>query len=103
MPTLVKEELTTVEFNVVPVRVPAGAMTTLELAAVINPFPFTVNEGIEVDDPKDPTVAFTVASVVKPVLLMPMSPDKDTPVAIPEPLPTKIFADGSTLLKPFVI
>ena len=58
VPTLVSEEFTTVEFSVVPVNVPAGAMTTLELAAVIKPLPFTVKLGIAVEDPKLPTFVF---------------------------------------------
>ena len=63
-PTLVNEELTTVEFKVVPDNVPAGATTAFPLAAVIKPFAFTVNEGIEVEEPKLPTFELTVASVV---------------------------------------
>ena len=47
-----------------PVNVPAGAITTLPEAAVIKPLAFTVNVGIDVDEPKDPTLAFTVARVV---------------------------------------
>ena len=63
VPTLVSEEFTTVEFNVVPLNVSAGAITTLELAAVIRPLPFTVIEGIAVEEPKLPTSVFTVAKV----------------------------------------
>ena len=63
MPTEVKEEVTTVELRVVPLRVPAGAITTLLEADVMSPLPFTVKEGIEVEEPKEPVVAFTVARV----------------------------------------
>jgi hypothetical protein len=75
VPTLVKLELTTVLFSVVPVSVPAGATTALPLAAVIKPLAFTVNEGIEVEDPKDPTFPFTVARVKTEPLVV-ASPDK---------------------------
>ena len=63
VPTLVSEEFTTVEFNVVPLNVPAGATTTSVLIAVISPFPFTVIDGIAVEEPKLPTSEFTVANV----------------------------------------
>ena len=62
-PTLVSEEFTTVEFNVVPLNVPAGAITTSVLIAVIRPLPFTVIDGIAVEEPKLPTSVFTVAKV----------------------------------------
>ena len=54
VPTLVSEELTTLDANVVPVRVPAGAITTFVLAAVICPSAFTVNDGIAVEPPYEP-------------------------------------------------
>jgi hypothetical protein len=63
VPTDVSDEVTTVELRTVPLRVPAGATTTLLLAAVIRPFPFTVKEGMEVVDPKEPVLEFTVARV----------------------------------------
>jgi hypothetical protein len=64
VPTDVSEEVTTVEFNVVPVNVPAGAMTTLPLAAVMRPLALTVNVGMEVEEPNVPTFPLTVARVV---------------------------------------
>jgi hypothetical protein len=63
VPTVVREEVTTFDAKVVPVRVPAGAITTAVEAAVIRPFPFTVKIGIAVEEPKDPTFEFTVARV----------------------------------------
>ena len=63
VPTEVKEEDTTLLAKVVPVKVPAGAITAFVDAAVINPFAFTVKLGIAVAEPKEPTFAFTVASV----------------------------------------
>ena len=50
VPTDVSDDETTVEFNTVPDRVPAGAITTLPEAAVISPLPLTVNDGD--DEPK---------------------------------------------------
>ncbi len=94
-PKEVKDEVTTLEASVVPVSVPAGAMTTLPLAAVIRPFALTVNVGIEVEDPKDPTFPFTVANVVArapaEVVMSPVSagnlPAARVPVAfVPERL-----------------
>ena len=63
VPTLVREEETTPEAKVVPVNVPAGAMTAAVEAAVINPLAFTVKVGIAVEEPKEPTLEFTVARV----------------------------------------
>jgi hypothetical protein len=63
VPTDVSEELITVEFKTVPLNVPAGATTTLPEAAVTKPFPFTVKDGIDVEEPKDPVLEFTVAKV----------------------------------------
>ena len=74
VPTEVRLELTTVAFNVVPDKVPAGAITTDVPAAVINPLPFTVKLGIAVELPKLPTLAFTVANVVTPDEFIVMSP-----------------------------
>lgn len=63
VPTEVSDDDTTFDASVVPVSVPAGATTTTVPAAVIRPFAFTVNVGIAVDDPYDPTLEFTVARV----------------------------------------
>jgi hypothetical protein len=63
VPTLVKELDTTLLARVVPVKVPAGATTALEPAAVIRPLPLTVKFGIAVLDPKEPTFVLTVARV----------------------------------------
>jgi hypothetical protein len=63
VPTEVRLDVTTAEFNVVPERVPAGAITTLVEAAVISPLPLTVKDGMAVELPKDPVLVFTVARV----------------------------------------
>jgi hypothetical protein len=76
VPTLVKEDVTTFEASVVPVNVPAGAITALVLAAVISPLALTVNDGIAVEEPKLPTFEFTVARVVAAVPLVVTSPVK---------------------------
>ena len=60
---LVSEDETTFDASVVPASVPAGAMTALPEAAVMSPLPFTVNDGMDVDEPKLPVFEFTVASV----------------------------------------
>ena len=64
VPTLVRDDVTTVALSVVPVSVPAGAMTAAVDAAVMRPLPLTVKVGMAVDDPKEPTLLFTVARVV---------------------------------------
>ena len=87
MPKEVRDELTTVEFNVVPERVPAGATTALPLAAVINPLALTVKEGMEVEEPKLPTFPLTVANVAtaEPGPVAVTSPVKAV-IALPETL-----------------
>ena len=47
VPRLVKEEVTTLDASVVPVNVPAGAMTVEVETAVTRPLPFTVNVGAQ--------------------------------------------------------
>lgn len=84
VPTLVSDDVTTFAAKVVPVSVPAGAITTFVEAAVTKPFPFTVNDGIAVEEPKLPTFEFTVASVAARVPDVVMSPDK-SPFVIDEP------------------
>ena len=64
VPTDVREDAVTPLERVDPVKVPAGAITAFPDAAVTRPLPFTVNDGIEVEDPKLPTLELTVASVV---------------------------------------
>ena len=51
VPIVVSEEVTTLEASVVPVSVPAGAITAAVLAAVSWPSAFTVNVGIAVELP----------------------------------------------------
>lgn len=69
--------MVTLDARVVPVKVPAGAITTFPDAAVINPLAFTVKVGIEVELPKVPTFELTVAKVN----------DTDPgPVAVPSPV-----------------
>ena len=63
VPTVVRLDVTTPEFNVVPLKVPAGATTAFPDAAVIRPFPLTVKLGIDVLDPKLPVFVLTVAKV----------------------------------------
>lgn len=87
VPTLVREEVTTVALRVVPERVPAGAMTAFPLAAVMRPLPLTVNDGIEVDEPKEPTFALTVAKVRALVLLAEPSKELHALVASPVSVP----------------
>jgi hypothetical protein len=60
VPTDVNDELTTLEAKVVPVKVPAGAITTFVEAAVIKPFALTVKDGIAVEEPNDPVFELTV-------------------------------------------
>jgi hypothetical protein len=62
VPTDVSEELTTVELSVVPVRVPAGAITALPVTEVTRPLALIVIVGMLVDDPVVPAEA-TVARV----------------------------------------
>ena len=51
VPTVVKEEVTTLEAKVVPVKVPAGA-TTAAVEAVVNlPLLSTVKVGMAVEEP----------------------------------------------------
>src|SRR5271168_566673 len=63
VPTLVREEETTLLASVVPVSVPAGATTATVPAAVMSPLPLTVKVGIAVEEPKAPVLVLTVASV----------------------------------------
>jgi hypothetical protein len=51
VPTLVKLEPVTVDFNVVPLKVPASAIIEADPAAVRRPLASTVNVGIAVVDP----------------------------------------------------
>jgi len=64
VPRPVSDDETTFDASVVPVNVPAGAITTFPPAAVSKPFALTVKFGIDVDDPNEPTFEFTVARVV---------------------------------------
>lgn len=51
VPTLCRDDAVTPAASVAPVRVPAGAITTLPAAKVNWPVALTVNDGIEVDEP----------------------------------------------------
>ena len=51
VPTLVRDEVTTVGLRMDPLSVPAGAITTAVLAAVRRPFESTVKVGIAVELP----------------------------------------------------
>ncbi len=62
-PTEVSDDAVTPDASVAPVSVPAGATTALPEAAVIRPLALTVNDGIEVDEPNEPTLLLTVANV----------------------------------------
>lgn len=84
-PTEVILVVTTFEAKVVPVSVPAGAITALPPAAVTSPLPFTVMLGIDVEDPKDPTLELTVAKVVANVPDVVISPDKSPFVMAVDP------------------
>lgn len=83
VPIVVKDDVTTFEARVVPVSVPAGAMTTLPEAEVINPLPFTVNVGMEVEEPKLPTLELTVARV--PTAVTFPDPSKEGEVYVKSP------------------
>ena len=109
VPTLVNEEETTLELSVVPERVPAGATTAFPLAAVIKPFALTVNEGIEVEEPKLPMFELTVARVaaaapgpeavtspVREVIALVESPARAE--SIPERAPATVAEVGVKLL-----
>ena len=85
MPTEVNEEVTTVEFNVVPLSVPAGATTAFVLAAVIKPLPFTVITGMELAPPNEPVLEFTVASVA--------TAEPPEPVAVTSPVKAVMEVD----------
>src|ERR1035437_8912924 len=76
VPRDVNDEPTTFEASAVPVSVPAGAITTAVPATVMRPLPFTVNVGIAVDEPNEPTFPLTVARVVEsePAVVV-MSPE----------------------------
>jgi hypothetical protein len=63
-------------------------MTAFPLAAVMRPFPLTVKEGIEVEEPKEPTLALTVARVVALVLLA--VPSKEEPALVISPVSVPI-------------
>ena len=63
VPRPVSEELTTFEASVLPVSVPAGAITALLDVLVTRPFAFTVTLGIAVELPTVPGAELTVASV----------------------------------------
>lgn len=93
VPTEVNEEETTFEASVVPDNVPAGATTTLVEAAVINPFAFTVKEGIAVEDPNEPVFEFTVANV-KAAL--------PGPAAVPSPVKA-VMAAGAPVIAEYGI
>lgn len=77
VPTDVSDEVTTVEFRVVPVKVPAGATTVVVDIAVTKPFPFTVTDGTADALPYVPTFVLTVARVTGIVVV-------PEPVASPE-------------------
>ena len=60
---LVSDDVVMLDASVVPVSVPAGATTAAVLAAVISPLPFTVKVGMDVVEPNEPVLLFTVANV----------------------------------------
>ena len=72
-PTEVNDDPVTPAASVVPVNVPAGAITAAVLCAVTNPLPFVVSTGIAVDDPTEPEPLLTVAKV--PVIAVVPLPD----------------------------
>ena len=73
VPTDVNDDVTTVEFNTVPVSVPAGAAANV--ANVPNDVPFVF------------------VHVIAPAAVKAQSPDNATAVAAFDPLPTQMFAD----------
>lgn len=80
--------MTTFEARVVPVSVPAGAITTFDEAAVIKPLALTVNVGIDVDEPNVPTLELTVAKVIA---------TEPGPVAVASPVKAVIAAPDVVL------
>lgn len=76
VPTLVNDDVTTVELSVVPLSVPAGATTAAVVIPVVNPFALIVTTGMAVELPVVPAVA-TDASVAA---------DEPGPVAVTSPV-----------------
>jgi hypothetical protein len=64
VPTLVKLEPVTVDFNVVPDNVPASAIILADPAVVNLPLVSTVNVGIAIVDPYDPAITPLLLNVV---------------------------------------
>ena len=74
VPSEVSEDAVTPEANVLPVNVPAGAITAAVVIEVVRPFALIVTTGIAVEPPDVPALA-TEASV---------------PAAVTFPLPSKL-------------
>ena len=74
VPSEVSEDAVTPEANVLPVNVPAGAITAAVVIEVVRPFALIVTTGIAVEPPDVPALA-TVASV---------------PAAVTLPVPSKL-------------
>jgi hypothetical protein len=67
VPTEVKLDPVTLDFKVVPDKVPASAMIEADPAAVRRPLASTVNVGIAVVEPKDPAVTVVFVNVAAAV------------------------------------
>src|SRR5262245_30706087 len=76
VPTPVNDEPVTPDASVEPVSVPAGAITALLPAAVMRPLALTVKLGMAVEEPNEPVLPLTVASVVASVPLVVRSPER---------------------------
>lgn len=90
VPTDVSDEETTLAASVVPVRVPAGAMTAAVLAAVKRPFASKVRTGIAVEDPADPAVIVSGNSNVK------AENDSEAPTVIASAAPVRAVVRPSS-------
>ncbi len=91
LPKEVSDDVTTFEAIVVPVSVPAGAITTAVVCAVTRPLPLVVSTGMAVDDPTEPGPELTVARVAAAA---------PGPVAVTSPVSAEIADDAAQLVFP---
>jgi hypothetical protein len=104
VPTLVKDEETTVLFNVVPDNVPAGAITAAVDATVNWPCAFTVKVGMAVEEPYEAAVTPVLVMLIVPtvvigfvVLLLKPVP---TPMLVTVPVPVTVNQNGLAFAPP---
>lgn len=89
VPTEANDDMITLEANVAPVNVPAGAITAAVVIDVVRPLALMVTIGMAVDDPEVPELA-TVANVSTPVFEIVASPVIAASIAMLLTLPTNI-------------